>query len=102
MIRRPPRSTLFPYTTLFRSFAGILLLQTWGLSKRLGADTLTANISAGLAATMPVVMFTADRCFVDVPFAAFALAGARVGFDSSNRTHLAMAGVYSGFALGTK
>src|SRR3712207_8248014 len=23
MIRRPPRSTLFPYTTLFRSFAGI-------------------------------------------------------------------------------
>src|SRR3712207_8133407 len=23
MIRRPPRSTLFPYTTLFRSYAGI-------------------------------------------------------------------------------
>src|SRR2546430_13695761 len=23
MIRRPPRSTLFPYTTLFRSFAAI-------------------------------------------------------------------------------
>ena len=22
MIRRPPRSTLFPYTTLFRSFSG--------------------------------------------------------------------------------
>src|SRR2546430_17446629 len=26
MIRRPPRSTLFPYTTLFRSFIPILLL----------------------------------------------------------------------------
>src|SRR2546429_5814875 len=26
MIRRPPRSTLFPYTTLFRSFLGSLLL----------------------------------------------------------------------------
>src|SRR3712207_8545654 len=25
MIRRPPRSTLFPYTTLFRSHAGPLL-----------------------------------------------------------------------------
>src|SRR5258708_15833847 len=25
MIRRPPRSTLFPYTTLFRSLQGILL-----------------------------------------------------------------------------
>src|SRR6266511_4811802 len=23
MIRRPPRSTLFPYTTLFRSFCGV-------------------------------------------------------------------------------
>src|SRR3712207_6899680 len=29
MIRRPPRSTLFPYTTLFRSRAG----RTWLLSK---------------------------------------------------------------------
>src|SRR5690554_7566675 len=25
MIRRPPRSTLFPYTTLFRSLAGMAL-----------------------------------------------------------------------------
>src|SRR5437016_10343202 len=25
MIRRPPRSTLFPYTTLFRSHAGVRL-----------------------------------------------------------------------------
>src|SRR5256885_5550154 len=24
MIRRPPRSTLFPYTTLFRSFVGVV------------------------------------------------------------------------------
>src|SRR3989442_13725520 len=28
MIRRPPRSTLFPYTTLFRSLAAPLLLQS--------------------------------------------------------------------------
>src|SRR5256885_3143087 len=26
MIRRPPRSTLFPYTTLFRSFVGLRFL----------------------------------------------------------------------------
>src|SRR5690349_24026888 len=26
MIRRPPRSTLFPYTTLFRSLAGEVLI----------------------------------------------------------------------------
>src|SRR3712207_7374728 len=34
MIRRPPRSTLFPYTTLFRSVlrgVGTLILLGWGL-----------------------------------------------------------------------
>src|SRR3712207_7901189 len=30
MIRRPPRSTLFPYTTLFRSGAGTLSLERAG------------------------------------------------------------------------
>src|SRR5438876_4697301 len=29
MIRRPPRSTLFPYTTLFRSWASILFASRW-------------------------------------------------------------------------
>src|SRR5438034_7993302 len=29
MIRRPPRSTLFPYTTLFRSGSSLRLLQAW-------------------------------------------------------------------------
>src|SRR3712207_7132312 len=31
MIRRPPRSTLFPYTTLFRSALGIVLDLSRGL-----------------------------------------------------------------------
>src|SRR2546429_4914425 len=30
MIRRPPRSTLFPYTTLFRSFAVLTAIQEEG------------------------------------------------------------------------
>src|SRR3712207_8121031 len=29
MIRRPPRSTLFPYTTLFRSWAGGRMPDEW-------------------------------------------------------------------------
>src|SRR3712207_6986018 len=34
MIRRPPRSTLFPYTTLFRSMAEVLRRALWsGISK---------------------------------------------------------------------
>src|SRR5256885_13127722 len=31
MIRRPPRSTLFPYTTLFRSLGGDVLVAVGGL-----------------------------------------------------------------------
>src|SRR2546429_6581788 len=38
MIRRPPRSTLFPYTTLFRSIAGVL---TWTSGNFAGGGTLT-------------------------------------------------------------
>src|SRR3712207_8138780 len=30
MIRRPPRSTLFPYTTLFRSEVGVVLVPSLG------------------------------------------------------------------------
>src|SRR3989442_9882470 len=29
MIRRPPRSTLFPYTTLFRSISGCVSCNPW-------------------------------------------------------------------------
>src|SRR2546426_12620948 len=38
MIRRPPRSTLFPYTTLFRSFR--ILVPTTSASRRLYARLL--------------------------------------------------------------
>src|SRR5258708_28153862 len=36
MIRRPPRSTLFPYTTLFRSPGITRLLRYWPLSSSKG------------------------------------------------------------------
>src|SRR2546429_3377649 len=34
MIRRPPRSTLFPYTTLFRSKAGLTFTKTFASARR--------------------------------------------------------------------
>src|SRR5581483_12302163 len=34
MIRRPPRSTLFPYTTLFRSTCGCVRRAGWGCPSR--------------------------------------------------------------------
>src|SRR3712207_8431511 len=40
MIRRPPRSTLFPYTTLFRSFGDILGDTTKGYLVAVGAAVL--------------------------------------------------------------
>src|SRR2546422_4862524 len=51
MIRRPPRSTLFPYTTLFRSVLGgipVLALLLW-FKLGLDAHGLTELAGAGLA-----------------------------------------------------
>src|SRR2546426_1354962 len=54
MIRRPPRSTLFPYTTLFRSCC--LAASRWALASRWASlsgtitpskDTATTDASAG-------------------------------------------------------
>src|SRR2546430_12218306 len=42
MIRRPPRSTLFPYTTLFRSIQDSVLRQLVDTSLRANRDMRTA------------------------------------------------------------
>src|SRR3712207_7243840 len=47
MIRRPPRSTLFPYTTLFRSEEGRGFYQAMGFLE--GARAHTAARAIGLA-----------------------------------------------------
>src|SRR3712207_8778519 len=55
MIRRPPRSTLFPYTTLFRSLGSEELMTE---AKNLGAPyDLVRWVAAN--GRLPVVMFTA-------------------------------------------
>src|SRR2546429_6893076 len=53
MIRRPPRSTLFPYTTLFRSFcrgAGRIPLRV----------VLPGRLAAGDATASAVALFTGN------------------------------------------
>src|SRR5260221_8939500 len=42
MIRRPPRSTLFPYTTLFRSYA-LSLSQSHGIGSHAGVRNKSAK-----------------------------------------------------------
>src|SRR2546430_10044665 len=53
MIRRPPRSTLFPYTTLFRSFFA------WGEIYSLFPSTVTDTFGATYATTNTGLMYTA-------------------------------------------
>src|SRR5256885_8361111 len=50
MIRRPPRSTLFPYTTLFRS--GGLVTQQW---------TLSLGSSRSFSSALPQIMSSIER-----------------------------------------
>src|SRR3712207_8988615 len=50
MIRRPPRSTLFPYTTLFRSRLELLLQQTKAVEAE--RDDLLAPVSSAAPASV--------------------------------------------------
>src|SRR3989442_8445501 len=49
MIRRPPRSTLFPYTTLFRSHQGVATTRA-RICERLRASSPRLGFSRGLEA----------------------------------------------------
>src|SRR5258708_9107713 len=46
MIRRPPRSTLFPYTTLFRSQFGLDMERSWMVGDR--ASDIACGQAAGV------------------------------------------------------
>src|SRR2546429_4537776 len=54
MIRRPPRSTLFPYTTLFRSLLRRLLLLGRGESLLCAPPSLSADPSRQQRARSPL------------------------------------------------
>ena len=83
-------------------FLGVLALQVRGLARRLGSSVPGGDLAAAFIAGMPAVTSTVDHCFVDVPYAAFILASARLAFDGSLPGRAVMAGVFAGFAAGTK
>src|SRR2546425_8627572 len=59
MIRRPPRSTLFPYTTLFRSEQPDLVLLDVVMPEMSGYEVCRKIRGSRATATLPVVMVTA-------------------------------------------
>src|SRR2546427_10264723 len=48
MIRRPPRSTLFPYTTLFRSYSAAATLSAWLITAGVQKQVLREAIALPL------------------------------------------------------
>src|SRR3989441_12466043 len=77
MIRRPPRSTLFPYTTLFRSVWALVYV---AVSRALGRQDILDALVLGAAAfgmvlqtRVPLLSFTAG---------AFAGAGVALGMGA--------------------
>src|SRR2546430_7652892 len=64
MIRRPPRSTLFPYTTLFRSAACEALGVPILTSQRFEADDVIGTLTEKAAAAgFQVAIVTGDKDF---------------------------------------
>src|SRR3712207_8892133 len=53
MIRRPPRSTLFPYTTLFRSAAGAVAVTLFAVPQ--GADPRSVDARTPVATLTPTL-----------------------------------------------
>src|SRR3712207_3266696 len=65
MIRRPPRSTLFPYTTLFRSLAALAVAVTFAIGGPLGllagyrggaSDAVVSRIADVMMSVPPLIL----------------------------------------------
>src|SRR2546430_7947423 len=75
MIRRPPRSTLFPYTTLFRSASDIAArLVSPKLAEALGQPFVVENrvTSGGIVGTAQLAKAPADGYAIMMTFDTFA------------------------------
>src|SRR2546422_7659677 len=62
MIRRPPRSTLFPYTTLFRSVLGIAASGTTPFVRAALARAQTIGAATGLLSCSDPPKLLAETC----------------------------------------
>jgi hypothetical protein len=81
---------------------GLLLLIAASLASRCGLNATGGWWAAALIATMPAVYEGAHSGFVDVIYAAFVLAAARIAFDAERSPHFAAVGLFCGLAMATK
>src|SRR2546422_8283922 len=93
MIRRPPRSTLFPYTTLFRSPSDLLVESRKGLADKL--DRIERNRSRWRLPAFSVV-FTPMRLLESVALIAMGLA---LGVKDRKSTRLNSSHGYISYAV---
>jgi hypothetical protein len=80
----------------------MFLLAVAALSVRAGLDAGGAWWAAAFVASMPAVYAGAHAGFVDVLYASFVLAAARIGFDAERPKHFLAFGLFCGFAIATK
>src|SRR3712207_6482119 len=102
MIRRPPRSTLFPYTTLFRSDvpweACFRMLNTIGYDGPISVEWEDAGMDRLVGA--PEALAFVRRLAFDPPAAAFDAAFSSGGDRKSTRLNSSHANIsYAGFCF---
>src|ERR1043166_2403296 len=78
MIRRPPRSTLFPYTTLARSLTGFAILMAWVLGVMVASGEFRHN-----TATLTYLAFPRRGRVMLAKMAVAAVGGAAIGACSA-------------------
>lgn len=83
-------------------FFALLLSLTSTVAKSWQLASPRPALAVALLTAMPVASSTVGSCFVDVPYAAFGLAGAWIAFGATSRRSYALAGVFAGLAVGTK
>src|SRR3989454_9518701 len=66
MIRRPPRSTLFPYTTLFRSSTNLITLRVTDNGVPESSDIKSFTVVVTEANSAPVLTVPTDRTVTEL------------------------------------
>lgn len=81
---------------------GLLFAVVFSLARRIGLDGRLAWWCVALVAAMPAVYAGAHSGFIDVLYASFVLAAARIGFDAERPADFILFGLFCGLSAATK